>query len=95
MRHIRTRDYNALIESKLEDYDEAMDEKFNDEFRDFLCDEEFIMNPKQITYDDIQGFLDSFEQPDELEWAQSEVESELQGFEDSKYEAFKDQRMGV
>ncbi len=90
---MRTRDWKHLITKKLEDYDEAMDLKFNNEFRDFI--KPMLADNDIITYDDVQGFIDSFEQSDENEWAESEVQSIYEGYMDAKYEESKDERMGL
>jgi hypothetical protein len=79
-------------EELAEGYEEARDEAFNEEFRDFLCDEEFVMNSEQITYDDIQGFLDNFTFPDEGEWSCDKAQSELDDIGDQQYEQWKDER---
>lgn len=93
MRHIRTRDIKARAEQFLEDYDYAMDEKFNLELRDFL--KPMLADNDVITYDDIQGFLDSFEQPDENEWAFEQATSELDDIADFQMELERDRRMGL
>jgi len=87
---MRTIDWKNLITKKLEDYDEAMDIKFNDEFRDFI--KPMLADNDIITYDDVQGFIDSFEQSDENEWAESEVQSDIDTVNDIKYQEYKDER---
>ena len=87
---MRTRNWKNLITKKLEDYDEAMDIKFNDEFRDFI--KPMLADNDIITYDDVQGFIDSFEQSDENEWAESEVQSDIDTVNDIKYQEYKDER---
>ena len=74
-------------------YQKARDEEFNDQFRDFLCDEEYIMNNGIITQDDIQGFLDNFTFMDEWQWAEEQAQSEYEGICDAAYESMKDERM--
>ena len=91
----RTRNYKADLEELEGEYQEARDKEFNDAFRDFLCDEEYIMNRDIITEDDIQGFLDSFTFPDVADWCASEYQSRLESFEDAKYEAEKERKMGL
>ncbi len=80
---------NRAIEL-LEGFDEAMDEKFSDEFRDFI--KPMLADNDVITYDDIQGFLDSFETLDENEWAFEQVDAELAEIGDQKYQQWKDER---
>ena len=93
---MRTRDYKADIEKISEGYQEARDEEFNDQFRDFLCDEEYVMKSNTIiTEDDVQGFLESFTFPEEFEWSASEYESQIDAYEDAKFESFKDERLGL
>ena len=93
MRHIRTRDIKARAEELLEGYDDAMDEKFNEEFRDAFS-EHFKENQIEgiITYDDVQGFIDSFEQPDEYKWAYDKVNSEIDDMADQAHEEARDER---
>ena len=83
---------NRAIEL-LEGFDEAMDEKFSDEFRDFI--KPMLADNDVITYDDIQGFLDSFETPDENEWAFEQVDAELADIEDQQMELERDRKMGL
>jgi len=74
-----------------EGYDDAMDEKFNEEFKlYFKIDQK--LSTQQITYDDIKGFLDSFETPEENEWALAQAEAEVAEMEDAKMQLAKDER---
>ena len=71
-----------------EGYEDAMDDKFNDEFTDFLKTCNFPQ--EQITQDDIQGFMDSFTTPDEMDWAFEQVDNELADIGDQKYQEWKE-----
>ncbi len=84
---MRTRDLKAAAEAHLENFDAFMEEKFDEEFRDFMG--QFYTHGglhANITYDDIQGFMDSFETPDENEWAMEKVQSELDDVGDQQME---------
>jgi len=76
-----------------EGYEEARDEAFNEEFIDMFSGKAkgktYI---KTVTYDDIQGFLDSFTFPEEGDWAMDQAQSEYEGYQDAKYEQMKDER---
>ena len=72
------------------DYQEARDEAFNDELRDFLCDEEHVLNPGIITEEDIQGFMDSFTFQDEMDWCYDKVDGELADIGDQQRDAERD-----
>ncbi len=80
-----------IIESG--DFDEAMNEKFNDEFRDFI--KPMLTDNDVITHDDVQGFMDSFTVPDENEWAYEKVDAELADIGDQQYEEERDRKMGL
>ncbi len=82
---MRTNDFKAKVELKLEQYDEFIEEKFDQEFRDFL--NEFGNNV--ITYNDVQGFLDSFEEPSEYEWAEDEVMNDYIVMQEARYDEAK------
>jgi hypothetical protein len=75
---------------KAEEYEEARAEAFNDEFREFI--REIINSPqyKLITENDIQGFLDTFEFPDESDWLASQYESHLGECADQAYLEYKE-----
>lgn len=71
------------------DYQEARDEEFNNQFWDMfkpVGKDEVV----SVTEDDIQGFLDSFEFPDEDEWICSKAESEYDDWADAKYQEWKE-----
>ena len=76
-------------EELAEGYEEARDEAFDEEFT-FEFTEDGIL--KFVTYDDIQGFLESFSFPSEGEWSMDKVQSELDDIGDQKYEQWKDER---
>lgn len=88
---MRSRDYKVMLEDAEEKYQDAYDEEFNDQFRDFLDECKFTLG-NTITEEDVQGFIDSFTFPDVAEWCNSEVESQLDDIADAKYEAMKDER---
>ena len=79
-------------ENNIDRYEEARDEVFTDALRDFLGNFESAI---LITFsqDDLQGFLDSFEFPDEDEWLSNEYESYIGDIEDQCYENFRDEQM--
>ena len=92
-----------FYEEHIEDYQEARDEEFDKQFRDFFNDylqkgtthEERNHLLPDITEDDIQGFLDSFTFPDEDDWIASEYEGMLGDCADQAYEEYKDRQMGL
>ena len=89
---MRKRDIQARAEEYEDDYEEARDEEFNDQLRDFLCTEENIIDNTILTEDDIRGFLDSFTFPDVSDWCFDRVQSEIDDYEDAKYEQMKYER---
>ncbi len=93
----RTRDYIADLEELEGEYQEARNEEFREQLEDFL--EKYVDgaagNVKDITEDDLQGFLDSFTFLDEAVWCAAEYESRRDSFEDARYEEEKDRRMGL
>ena len=54
-----------------------------------------IQDCKDITEDDVQGFIDSFTFPDIDQWCADQYESDRDSWADSKYEEEKDRRMGI
>ena len=93
-----TRNYKADIEELGEGYQEARDEEFNQQFRDFISDyiqvgtihtEANSLLPT-IAKDDVQGFIDSFAFTDVADWCASEYESRRDSYEDAKYEEMKE-----
>ena len=88
---MRTRDLKARAEELACNYDEARDEAFNDEFRDMFkhC---FNKSNLVLTYDDVQGILDSFTFQEEGEWAMDQALNELEDIADQKHEQMKDER---
>ena len=89
---MRTRKYKADLEELADSYQEARDEEFNNEFVKFFAE---LIIEGNITEDDIQGFLDSFDFLGEDEWCASEYQSRMESFEDAKYEEMKDERCGL
>ena len=88
---------NQYYDEHIDDYEEARDKAFNDEFRDFIS--EYITEAGLtidgnltpiITEDDIQGFLDSFTFKDEGEWLADGYESELGDCIDRAYDEYKE-----
>jgi len=73
--------YKADIEELADSYQDARDEAFDEQFRDFL---KTIEEPENITEDDVQGFIDTFEFAEEWDWCASEYESRRDSFEDAK-----------
>ena len=88
---MRTNQIKARAEELAEGYQDARDEAFNDEFYDEFTDTGMLTT--SLTEDDVQGFMDSFDFPDEDQWAIDEYESRQDSFYDAKYESFKDERM--
>ena len=78
-------------EEHIDDYEEAKNEAFTNEFIDFIKSCNFPQ--EQINEDDIQGFLDNFSFKDEDEWISDEYESFIGDLTDQAYEAEKDRRM--
>ena len=68
-------------------YQLARDEEFNEQFTEFIVG---TPTDTPLTEDDVQGFLDSFEFPDEFEWIADEVESEAGDYADQAYEEYKE-----
>ena len=78
---------NDFYDEHINNYEEARDYEFRQQFM-----QEFNIGaiPNDLTYDDIQGFLDSFTFPDEEEWLASEYESHLGECADQAYMAWKE-----
>jgi len=76
-------------------YQEERDEAFTKHFKDVLMPSGVNTNLEKwsITEDDIQGFLDSFEFPDEEEWIASKVESEYGDYMDQAYDQMRDDQL--
>jgi len=72
-----------------EGYEEARDDAFNDEFVEFITG---TPTDDKLTYDDIQGFLDSFTFQEEGEWAMDKALNELEDIADQKHEQMRDER---
>ena len=94
---MRTRDIKARAEELIEGYQEARDEEFSNEFKDYVLDYLKLGHPAHnlkniITEDDIQGFMDSFTFEDEWDWAYTQVQNELDDIGDAKYQQMKDER---
>ena len=79
---------NQYYDEHIDDYEEARDEAFNEEFRQMFHKD--MINTTIITYDDIQGFLDSFTFKDEDEWLADGYESELGDCIDRAYLEWKE-----
>ena len=94
---MRSRNYKADLEELADEYQEARDEEFNDQFKDFILPGGVNTNTEKMFYteDDVQGFIDSFTFPDEEQWCTDEYESRRGSFEDAKYEEEKERRMGL
>ena len=76
---------NDYYDDNIDRYEEARDEEFDRQFRDM-----FFKDPDIITEDDVQGFIDSFDFPEEGEWLANEYESFIGDLEDQKYQAYKE-----
>ena len=91
---MRTRDFKARAEEFEDQYEDARDEAFNDEFLiEFtpIFSKQYGMNLSNIiTEEDVQGFLDSFTFPDEADWCADQVQSELDDIGDQKYQEWKE-----
>ena len=85
---MRTRNYKADLEELADGYQEARDEEFMNQWNDFLSDRGYPEN--SISMDDMQGFIDSFDFPDEYQWCADEYESRRDSFEDAKYQEWKE-----
>ena len=82
----------ARAEELLEGYQDARDEEFSNQLKDFMSE---YLDHQAVNEDDLQGFIDNFEFPNEDEWAFDEVQSELDDIGDQQYEQMKDERMGL
>ena len=87
---MRTRNYKANLELIAEGYQVARDDEFYVQLMDFIKESDGL-----VTEDDLQGFIDSFDFPDEDEWCATEFESQRDSFEDAKYEEYRDRKMGL
>ncbi len=86
-----------------DDYQEARNEEFDTQFRDFL--KEYLPTPQgrfrhdkkiePIIEDDIQGFIDSFTFPDENEWCMEKACNEVDDYYEAKFEEEKDRKIGL
>ena len=84
---MNTNRLKELAETYLDEYEEAMDDKFNDEFVEFITG---TPTDKKLTYHDVQEFLYNFEMPDQNEWAMSKAESSCDDKADRLYQEYKD-----
>ncbi len=89
---MRTTTYKADLEELADEYQDARDAEFTTQFRDMFMNNGYMLD---ITEDDIQGFIDSFDFLGEDEWCASEYQSRMESFEDAKYEEMKDERCGL
>ncbi len=92
---MRNRDIKARAEELRDGYQEAMDEAFDTEFKDFLKQYELCDISNTITEDDVQDFMDKFDFPDEDTWVFTEVDNELAEIGDMKMEEQRDREMGL
>jgi len=79
-----------------DEYQEARDEAFDEELRDMF--KHYFNEEEQkliITYDDIQGFLDSFTFPSENVWCMEKACGEADDYGDMKMEEERDRKMGL
>jgi hypothetical protein len=81
--------YKRAIETIAEQYEEARDEAFSDAFKVEAM--KIITNNEICTKDDIQGFLDNWTFPDELDWCENKFNEERGAYEDAKYQEMKDE----
>ncbi len=79
----------ARAEELADGYQEARDQEFNDQFKDFT--ESYITNSDCITEDDVQGFMDSFTFPNEADWAWDKMQNEIEDIGDQQYQLCKDE----
>lgn len=87
------RTYKDCYEDIAEGYQEARDYEFAQQLKDFLSEYDEALG--SITEDDVTGFMESFDFQDESDWVAGEYESRLGEYEDAKYEAYKDEKMGL
>ena len=96
---MRTRDFKARAEELAEGYQDARDEEFYNQFMDMFCTtpeyfcDNKILTISELTEDDVQGFLDSFNFPYESDWAANAVQNELDDIGDQRYEEERDRRI--
>ena len=82
---MRNIDYERAIEVIAERYEEAKEEEFNDDFR------EWMSNQETVDKDDIQGFLDIWTFPSEIDWCEEQFNDERSAYEDAKYQEMKEE----
>ena len=82
---MKTRDIKARMEEVEEGYEDAREEEFNEQLRDF-------MEGITVNEDDIQGFIDSFTFPDPYNWCYDKVMNEIEDIADQKLQQRKDER---
>ncbi len=81
-----------------EGYQEVRDEEFDEQFKDFISN---IVKGrtylKTTTEEEIQGFLDSFDEdyPLETNWSWDEANAELDEVGDQQMELARDKEMGL
>ena len=81
-------------EEHIDEYQDARDESFSDQFRTWIEDEfSEDKNEQPITEDDVQGFLNSFEFKDEDDWISDMYESYIGDLEDKAYDSYKDDKL--
>ncbi len=79
-----------ILES--DEYQEARDEEFDSQFRDFLSDSSGVLHTGIWTEDDLTGFIDSFDFPTEEDYAMDKACSEADDYVDIKMQEAKDEK---
>jgi len=82
-----TRQYKADLEELADGYQDAKDYEFNQQFKNMFIERGYLID---ITEDDLQGFIDSFDFPSEEQWVVDEYQSRLDDFNDQKYQEYKE-----
>ena len=82
---------NDYYDDNIDRYEEARDEEFDRQFKDFY--NETIQDNDIITPDDVQGFMDSFTFDNDSDWLANEYEGFLGGLIDQKYLAYKERNI--
>ena len=74
-----------------DEYEDAMDEAFNQEFWDFIKGYVGTQGENlSISECDVQGFMDSFTFPDSADWCYTQVDNELADIGDQQRDLERD-----
>lgn len=90
---MRTRDIKARAEEYEEQYDEAMIDDLKDAINDYLDG----LSADSVSPDTIYEIVEEWNNilPDVWDWCHDQVQSDIDSYEDAKYEQMRDERMGL